>query len=83
MGILHTIPFLLWFTDFLFILEGNIALLVMNAVPDVVLILQNTFDLCNRPHIGFRFIRSFKHMGKGAVPFEVIPSRSRNLFLYQ
>lgn len=48
----------------------------MYAVIDVILVLQYTFYLCNRPHILLGFLCSLKYMGKGAVSLEIEPCRS-------
>ena len=76
MGIFHPNPFFFRLAHLSLIFVRDIGLLIVYAVADVGLVLQNTFDLRNRPGIGFFFRCMGVDVGKGSVPLKIQPARS-------
>ena len=68
MRVLHSEPFLFRLADFFLILVRDIGLLIVDAVADISLILQDGFDLCNRPGVGLFFRRTGIDIGEVPIP---------------
>ena len=54
-------------------LIGNVGLLVVYAVPDIVFVLQDFLYLSNRPGVPLAFGLALVDVDKGAVSLEVQP----------
>ena len=83
MGIFHPNPFFFRLTNLFLVFIRDIGLLIVYAVANVGFILQNTFDLSNRPRIGFFFRRISIDIGESSIPLIIEPARSRDFFCNQ
>ena len=83
MGIFHPNPFFFRLAHLFLVFIRDIGLLIVYAVADVGFILQNTFDLSNRPSIRFFFRRIGVDIGESSIPLIIEPARSRDFLCNQ
>ena len=83
MGIFHPNPFFFRLAHLFLVLIRDIGLLIVYAVADIGFILQDTFDLSNRPGIRFFFRRMGIDIGESSISLIIQPARSRDFLCNQ
>ena len=83
MGIFHPNPIFFRLAHLFLVFIRDIGLLIVYAVADVGFILQDAFDLSNRPCIRFFFRRIGIDIGESSIPLIIEPARSRDFLCNQ
>ena len=67
MGVFNLEPFIPRFSNLLLVFEGDVGLLIVDAVPDVNLVLEDALHMANRPVIRLVLRLTSVDVGEGAM----------------